>query len=241
MTDMTIPGAEHREDDPELGRLLRTRLPRYPAPPHLRAAVVEALTPAPASRSWRGWLAPAASALAAAMIALIWMLPRLPAAPTSDPLREIARAVVNEHSRTTAWGEDQPEVVSTALPRAMEAAGVMLSSLFAGDDAIRLVSAQPTYVERHRAIAIAYRDAEGHTVTYVIMPGGAFALPERGRAQIDRWRPVVTRENGFSLILWKQQGLLCVLVSDLVSGDDLERMKQYFVKVRSSTELYPTF
>jgi hypothetical protein len=181
------------------------------------------------------------SALAAAMVALIWMLPRLPVTPASDPLAEIARAVVNEHSRTTAWGEDQPEVVSTALPRAMEETGVTLSSLFAGDDAIQLVSAQPTYVERHRAIALAYRDTDGHILTYVILPGGAVALPERGRVQIEGWRPLVRRENGFSLILWKQQGLLCALVSDLVSGDDLERMKQYFVKVRSSTELYPTF
>lgn len=238
---MTIPGEVHRDDDPELGTLLRARLPRYPAPPHLRAAVVEALTPVSPPRRWRQWLAPAMSALAAAMVALIWMMPRLPVTPASDPLAEIARAVINEHSRTTAWGEDQPEVVSTALPRAMEETGVTLSSLFAGDDAIQLVSAQPTYVERHRAIALAYRDTDGHILTYVILPGGAVALPERGRVQIERWRPLVRRENGFSLILWKQQGLLCALVSDLVSGDDLERMKQYFVKVRSSTELYPTF
>lgn len=238
---MTISGEEHHEDDAEIGRLLRTRLPRYPAPPHLRAAVVGVLTPESPFRPWRQWLAPAMSALAAAMIVLMWMLPRLPATSESDPLREIARAVVNEHSRTTAWGENQPEVISTTLPRVMEETGVTLSSLFAGDDVIQLVSAQPTYVERHRAMALVYRDAEGHTVTYVILPGGAFALPERGRVQIDRWRPLVRRENGFSLILWKQQGLLCALVSDLVSGDDLQRMKQYFVKVRSSTELYPTF
>ena len=47
-------------------------------------------------------------------------------------------------------------------------------------------------------------------------------------------------EGGFSLILWKQQGLLCALVSDLVSEDDLARLKQYYVKVRSSTEPAPT-
>jgi hypothetical protein len=75
----------------------------------------------------------------------------------------------------------------------------------------------------------------GHTVTYIIVPGGSVVLPERGRVQIDRWRPVVKRENGFSLILWRQQGLLCVMASDLVSDADLARFKQYFVKVRSST------
>ena len=35
--------------------------------------------------------------------------------------------------------------------------------------------------------------------------------------------------------MWKQQGLFCVLVADLVSDDDLARLKQYFVKVRSAT------
>jgi len=69
----------------------------------------------------------------------------------------------------------------------------------------------------------------------VIVPGGSVALPERGRVQIDRWKPLVRKENGFSLIMWRQQGLLCVMASDLVSDEDLSRFKQYFVKVRSST------
>jgi hypothetical protein len=75
----------------------------------------------------------------------------------------------------------------------------------------------------------------------VIVPGGTVALPERGRVQIDRWRPVVRRENGFSLIMWRQQSLLCVMASDLVSEGDLNRFKEYFVKVRSSTEPYMVY
>jgi hypothetical protein len=59
--------------------------------------------------------------------------------------------------------------------------------------------------------------------------------------QIERWRPVVKTENGFSLILWRQQGMLCVMASDLVSEGDLTRFKQYFVKVRSSTEPYAVY
>jgi len=66
-------------------------------------------------------------------------------------------------------------------------------------------------------------------------------LPERGRVQIDRWRPLVRKEGGFSLIIWKQQELLCVLVSDLVSDGDLAKLKQYFVKVRSSTEPHAVY
>jgi hypothetical protein len=52
---------------------------------------------------------------------------------------------------------------------------------------------------------------------------------------------VVRRENGFSLIMWLQQSLLCVMASDLVSDEDLGRFKEYFVKVRSSTEPYMVY
>ena len=110
--------------------------------------------------------------------------------------------------------------------------------MFTGDEEIRLVNAKPTYVEGRRGIELAYQDAGGHAVTYMIVPGGSVTLPERGRVQIDRWRPVVRREGGFSLILWRQQGMLCALASDLVSEEDLTRLKGYYVKVRSSTEPY---
>jgi hypothetical protein len=123
----------------------------------------------------------------------------------------------------------------------MEESGVMLNWVFTGDHEIQLVDARPTYLEGARGLELVYKDVDGHTVTYVMMPGGNVALPEAGRVQIDRWRPVVRTESGFSLILWKQQGLLCVLVSDLVSPNDLARFKEYFVKVRSSTEPYSIY
>ena len=88
---------------------------------------------------------------------------------------------------------------------------------------------------------LAYQDADGHTVTYLILPLPALVLPERGRVQIDRWRPLVRKDSGFTMIMWKQQGLLCVLISDLVSDDDVGKLKGYFVKVRSSTEPYATY
>lgn len=228
-------------EDPEMTRLLRERLTRHPAPARLRIAVLHSLTPEVKPRRWAFWLSPALSALATAMVMLMVMAPSLPRSLDVDPLQPLVRAVITEHARTVAWGGAQPEMVPAALPRIMEETGVVFSWVFTGDDEIRLVHAQPTYVEGHRSMALAYLSADGHVVTYVIMPGGSVALPDRGRVQIDRWRPVVRKENGFSLIMWKQQGLLCVLVSDLVSEGDLNRLKQYFVKVRSSTELYPLF
>ena len=239
---MTSEKVESQEEDGGIGRLLRERLPRHPAPPVLRAAVVEALMPGrPRQPWWALWLPPAFSAVATALIMLLYLAPSLPSAPGSDPVQLVTRAVLAEYARSVFWGETRSDVVPVALPRAMEESGVALSWVFTGDEDIQLINAKPTYLEGRRGIELAYQDSAGHTVTYIIVPGGSVALPERGRVQIDRWRPVVRKENGFSLILWRQQGLLCVMVSDLVSDDDLARFKQYFVKVRSATEPYAVY
>ena len=228
-------------DDAELGRALRA-LPRHAAAAHFRSTLAAALAPpAPRRGSLSTWLTPAASALAMAMIMLLWIAPSLPPVATPDPLRPLTRAVINEHSRTMLWGESRPDVVPTVLPRAMDQSGVSLNWVFTGDDHIRLVNAQPIYLEGRRGMELAYEDADGHTVTYLILPLPALVLPERGRVQIDRWRPLLRKDGGFSMIMWKQQGLLCVLVSDLVSDDDVGKLKDYFVKVRSSTEPYATY
>ncbi len=225
----------------EIERALRERVPRHPASARFRSALMHALAPEPARRAEpRYWIAPAASALAMALIMGLWIAPSLPTAAPADPLRPLARAVMNEHARTVLWGQARPDVVPAVLPWAMDESGVSLNWVFTGDDRIQLVNAQPTYLEGRRGIELAYQDAEGHTVTYVIVPAPTLILPERGRVQIDRWRPLVRSENGFSMILWKQQGLLCALVADLVSDDDLGKLKEYFIKVRSSTDPYPT-
>jgi hypothetical protein len=233
---------DEHEDDGGMGRLLRERLPRHRAPAVLRAAVTESLQPVASSRTrWMVWLAPACASLATAMVMLLWIAPSLPQAPSIDSAALVERAVLAEHARNIFWGQARSDVVPAALPRAMEESGVGLNWVFTGDDDIRLIDAKPTYLEGRRGIELTYQDVAGHTMTYIIVPGGTVALPERGRVQIDRWRPVVKKENGFSLIMWRQQGLLCVMASDLVSEKDLDRFKQYFVKVRSSTEPYVVY
>jgi len=233
---------EPDRDDAETGRRLRERLPRHPASASFRSALMKTLAPRPARPAWQAlWLAPAASALATAMVMLLWIAPSLPSSALLDPLRPLTRAVVSEHARTVLWGESRPDVVPAVLPRAMDESGVSLNWVFTGDDRIQLVNAQPTYLEGRRGIELAYEDADGHAVTYLILPAPSLVLPERGRVQVDRWRPLVRTESGFTLLLWKQQGLLCVLVSDLVSDDDFGKLKEYFVKVRSSTEPYAVY
>ena len=231
---------EQPGDDAEMGRALRA-LPRHVAPVRFRSAVAEALAPPARRVGLSTWLASAASALAMAMIMLLWIAPGLPPTASPDPLRPLTRAVINEHSRTILWGESRPDVVPTVLPRAMDESGVSLNWVFTGDDHIQLINAQPIYLEGRRGMELAYQDADGHTVTYLILPLPALVLPERGRVQIDRWRPLVRKDSGFTMIMWKQQGLLCILISDLVSDDDVGKLKDYFVKVRSSTEPYATY
>lgn len=225
-------------DDPALSRALRERLGRYAASPRLRAAVRESLEPPPSARGWSGWLAPALTAAATALVMVGWLAGTLPTLVGGDPLRDLARAVITEHARTLSWSPAEPNVIPAALPRAMDESGVTLNWVFAGDNELQLINAHPTYVESHRGLSLVYQDAQGHAVTYVIFPGAAtVAMPEAERVRIEQWRPVIRKENGFSLIMWKQQGLFCVLVADLVSDDDLARLKQHFIKVRSATDL----
>jgi anti-sigma factor RsiW len=232
---------QHR-DDATLRRLLTERLPRHPSPPHLRAAIIQAASRETRRPAWTIlWMPSAAAAVAMALIMLLWIAPSLPTTAPGDPVRLLAHAVISEHARTILWGESREDVVPAVLPRAMEESGVALNWVFAGDDAIQLVNAQPTYLEGRRGIELTYRDSDGHFVTYVVLPAGTLVLPERGRVQIDRWRPLVRTDGGFSSIIWKQQNLLCLLVSDLVSDTDLAKLKQYFVKVRSSTEPYQVY
>lgn len=224
-------------------RALQQRLPRHAPPPGLRASIVSAVTAeAPRRRSAVWWIAPVASAFAMAMIMILVIAPSLrTSGPTGDPVRLLAQGVISEYARAVFWGQTRQDVVPAMLPRAMEESGVALNWVFTGDATLRLVNAQATYLDGHRGIQLSYVDADGHTVTYIVVPARTMALPERGRVQIDRWRPLLHKENGFSLILWKQQDLLCVLMSDLVSEGDVGKLKDYFVKVRSSTEPYAVY
>ncbi|HVQ78303.1 MAG TPA: hypothetical protein VMT79_22495 [Candidatus Binatia bacterium] len=229
-------------DDPIVTRLLREQLPRHPASPRLRAAMIEMIAPPPRARRWGTWLAPALSALATAMIATLLIVPRLAVIPPGvDSLSLLVHGAVAEQAHNMAWGQVQPDVAPAILTRAMEESGIPLTWVFMGDPELRFVNARATLVERHRALSLAYQTVDGHAVTYVVLPGRTVVLPDEGRVQIEHYRPVLRQVDGFSLILWKQQGLFCVLVSDLVSEDDVNRLKLHFLRIRSATEPYAVY
>ncbi len=221
------PGEEAR-----FRRLLVEGLPRHSPPPHL-SETITALA-APPRRA--GWWAPALSALATALVLGLVGLPLLPRTVQPDPLQPIVRAVLSEHARSLIWGESRPEGVPAALPRFMEQTGIGLSWFFQGDDEVQLINAERLIVEGRRALALTYKDTEGHTLTYVLLPGQGLAVPEQGRVQVDGFRPFLTQVEGWSIFVWKQKDLACFLVSDLISERDLAHFKQVFLKVRAGTE-----
>jgi anti-sigma factor RsiW len=217
---------------------LLASLPRHRAPAELRAAIVRAARAErePAGRWW--WWAPAVSAAATALaMALLWIsvLPRvLPA----DPLQRLVRSVVSEHTRNLIWGEPNPDVVPAALPWLAQETGIGLARVFVGDHELRLIAGEPVYLEGRRGVALHYRDVDEHLISYVVLPAPGIAVPVRGRIQIDRFRPALTRADGFALLVWKHGDLACFLVSDMVSAADLERFKTYFLRIRQTSEPY---
>jgi hypothetical protein len=220
-------------DDDALGRRLASELPRYTAPARLRVSLVEA-TDRPRRPMWLG---PLVAAAATALALVLFMLPVLPRIVPADPVQQVVRAVVNEHSRALMWGARQPQILPAGLPWLTQETGIDLRRAFAGDDRLSLVSAEPVYLTRQRGLAVHYRDVDGHLVSYIVLPAErSFTVVERDRVAIDRFRPMLARDSGFVTWIWKQGDVACFLVSDMVSQDDLERFKDYFVRVRVATE-----
>ncbi len=227
-------------DDPidDLGRRLRSELHRYQAPPRLRVSILDAASP----RSRRpAWLAPTLSACATALVLILFATPMLPRLAPADPLQRMTRAVISEHSRALMWGARQPQILPAAQPWLTRESGIGLSRMFGGDDRLGFIGAEPVYLERERGVALHYRDIDGHLVSYIALPALGVTMPERQRTAIGRWRPVLARDNGFATFVWKQGDVACFLVSDMVSVVDLERFKDYFVRIRTATEPFPAY
>jgi hypothetical protein len=145
------PNDRTPDSDEQLGRRLAAELPRYTAPASLRIAVVQATEPVGSRRP--AWLSPLLAAAATALVLAMFMLPVLPRIQPLDPVDQMVRAVVSEHSRALMWGSRQSQVIPTALPWLQEQSGIGLSSAFVGDDLLSFVSAEPVYLLRQRVVA----------------------------------------------------------------------------------------
>jgi hypothetical protein len=219
--------------DEMLGRRLHAELPRHTAPARLRVTIVEAATARPRRPVW---LMPMLSAAATAMVLVLAVIPVLPRIVPADPVQRYVRAVVSEHSRAIMWGARHGEILPTALPWLTQESGISLNRVFVGDERLEFVAAEPVYLERQRGVAIHYKDSDGHMISYVALPALGLTVPDRERVQIEKWRPALLRDSGFASWVWKQGDVGCFLVSDMVSTDDVERFKEYFVRIRVATE-----
>lgn len=228
------PECQHWEHaERAISRLLAERLPRHPAPAHLRVKIRAALAPAAGASKW--WAA-AAAAVATALLMVLLLLPALPRSAPPQPLQPIVRAVLSEHTRSLLWGEPNPEAVPVALPRLMEETRIKLSRVFLGDDEVRLLGVEPVVLENRWGLAFYYMDPDGHMLSCLVIPGQGLSVPERNRVRIDGFRPMLDQIDGFSLFAWKQGALAFFLISDLVSEGDLTRFREYFRRIRSATE-----
>ena len=220
--------------DDTLGSRLADELPRHAAPVRLRHTVVEAGRPRVHVRPWlSAALAASGTALVLFLVFIWFALPRISPA---DPVQRLVRSVVSEHTRTLMWGARRPDVIPAALPWLTQESGIGLNRVFAGDERLTFVSAEPVYLEQRRGIALHYRDEDGHLLTYVVLPAPGLPMPERQRVQVDRWRPALLSDGGFSVWVWKQGDLACFIVSDMISETDLGSFREYFVRVRVATE-----
>ena len=219
--------------DEALGSRIAGELPRHAAPARLRHAVAEAARPRAA---WGPWLSGALAASATALLLFLLFIPLLPRIAPADPMQRLVRSVVAEHTRTLMWGARRPDVIPAALPWLTQESGIGLARVFAGDERLTFVAAEPVYLEQRRGIALHYREEEGHLLTYVVLPAPGLPMPERKRVQVDRWRPALLNDSGFSVWAWKQGDLACFIVSDMISETDLGHFRDYFVRVRVATE-----
>ncbi len=225
--------------DEALGRRLASDLPSHPAPARLRVAIV-GTTERPARTPF--WLAPALAAAATALVLALVFMPLLPRLTPGEPAEQLARIVMAEHTRAVMWGARRPDILPASLPWLTQETGITLTKVFAGDDQLTLVAAEPVFLDQRRGVAVHYRDTDGHQVTYVVLPVPGLPIPDRLRVRItDRFRPALVHDAGFSSWVWKQGDLACFLVSDMVSDSDVVRFKDYFVRVRLATEPIPAY
>ena len=181
--------------DEVLGRRLAGELPRHQAPARLRHTLLAAgRTPG----GMRPWLSAALAAAGTALVLSLFYVPLLPRTAPADPMQRLVRSVIAEHTRTLMWGARHRDVVPAALPWLTQESGIGLARVFAGDDRLTFLTAEPVYLEERRGIAFHYRDDDGHLLSYVVLPARGLPMPERQRVPVGRFKPALLSEGGFS-------------------------------------------
>jgi len=219
------------EDAEAVTRLVR-QLPRSPAPAGLARAVRRLARARPAPLVWlaRPWVAAAVAALVVAALLAPWIQVRL--SRSDDPVERVLQSGVAEHTRLllqlqAATGQVADPAEAFATVRSLT--DVQLPWVFAGDAELTLMEARPTMIANRKAAAVVLRDPAWFITTYFAMPGKDLPPPpEKGRVQIEQYRPYMRQVDGFNVIYWKQGEYAYLMVSDL----DTPRCQKLFLKMR---------
>ncbi len=241
----------HLEGCPACAALLRTdqairaqvraAVPRYTAPPALRARLEASLAePHSAATTgtqlrprWTSWIKGHRwAAVGAVLVVLVlawggWSWWR-----SQDAAPPLLLAAVSEH---TEYREQTMHAAPAADPQAIVGkvrteVAYPLPPTFLGDAAVQLVKGAVTDLAGRRAVTLVYRDTQHRYSTLFLLPAAGVDIPAQGHVAIDTFTPFHQVRAGRQVFLWKQAGAACVLVSDLDPADSAGM----FLKIRKA-------
>jgi anti-sigma factor (TIGR02949 family) len=221
--------------------LIQARAPRHTAPPGLRSRIQATLAgpaqPQPSvSGGWSRWgewlrvhpwsagsLAGAIAVLLVVWAGSLWM--------ARDPVSRLASRAVTEHAEYAKSTMNRPAADPLAVVRdVMRQVGFPIKAVFPGDSQLQLVAGMVSDLGGKQTATFIYRDTSGRYTTLFLMPEAATTIPAEGRMPIETFKPYHRVTSGRQLLLWKQENLACLLVSD----SDERGMVSAFLKIRKA-------
>lgn len=212
----------------ELRALLRTRVPREPAPSALQARVRDGIRRLDRRSRWRPvWLglrwAPAPLALVAALL-LALNMGNWPQAAKPDPARVLIDELVRKHvtySRVEAPAEvassDRAQLAGWFRDRVSFDVPVPDFS----PSGIRLLGGRLSDLG-DRPVAYLFYEKGRQLVSLYAFPRRGLPLPETGWTELEGDRYLLTQYRGHEVVLWGRGETLFALVSQLSQEDLLD-------------------